>query len=77
MNFLETMNSALDTINGVIWADWVLYTVLGVGNRRGVWVQLAGSTLMVIGLMYAFYVKPVLVRRRQESSISRAQGVAA
>tara|TARA_B100001059_G_scaffold73922_1_gene71375 strand:- start:11461 stop:13842 length:2382 start_codon:yes stop_codon:yes gene_type:complete len=47
------------------------YTVLGVGNRRGVWVQLAGSVLMVLGLMYAFYVKPVLVRRRQESAIAK------
>jgi len=52
------------------------YTVLGVGNRRGVWVQLAGSILMVIGLMYAFYVKPVLVRRRQESAIAMAGGAA-
>ncbi len=48
------------------------YTVLGVGNRRGVWVQLAGSVLMVLGLMYAFYVKPVLVRRRQESALAQA-----
>lgn len=50
------------------------YTVLGVGNRQGVWVQLGGSVLMVIGLMYAFYVKPVLVRRRQEEAIAAAGG---
>ena len=52
------------------------YTVLGVGNREGVWVQLAGSVLMVIGLMYAFYVKPVLVRRRQEAALAGAGGEA-
>ena len=52
------------------------YTVLGVGNREGVWIQLAGSVLMVIGLMYAFYVKPVLVRRRQEAALAVAGGEA-
>ena len=44
------------------------YTVLGVGNRHGVWIQLAGGTLMVLGMLYAFYVKPVLIRRRQDRS---------
>jgi hypothetical protein len=43
------------------------YTVLGVGNRVGVWVQLAGGTLMTLGLLYAFYIKPVLIRRRQDA----------
>ena len=37
MTFLDTMNSVLDTINGVIWADWVLYTVLGVGVLFTIW----------------------------------------
>lgn len=44
------------------------YTGLGVGNRHGVHVQLAGCCLMVAGMLYAFYVKPVLKRRRQEQS---------
>ena len=42
------------------------YTVLGVGNRHGVWIQLSGGTLMVLGMLYAFYIKPVLIRRRQD-----------
>ncbi len=42
------------------------YTGLGVGNRQGVYVQLAGCCLMVAGLIFAFYVKPVLKRRRAE-----------
>lgn len=44
------------------------YTGLGVGNRHGVYTQLAGCCLMVIGMCYAFYVKPVLKRRRAEQS---------
>ena len=41
------------------------YTVLGVGNRNGVNVQLAGACIAVLGMIYAFYVKPILKRRRQ------------
>ncbi len=41
------------------------YTILGVGNRQGVGIQLAGVILSVIGMIYAFYVKPVIKRRRQ------------
>jgi len=40
------------------------YTGLGVGNRNGVYAMLGACTLAVIGMMYAFYVKPVLKRRR-------------
>jgi hypothetical protein len=40
------------------------YTGLGVGNREGVYVQLAGCCLSVLGMLYAFYIKPVIKRRR-------------
>ena len=33
------------------------FTGLGVGNRNGVYVQLAGCCLSVAGMIYAFYVK--------------------
>ena len=39
------------------------YTVLGVGNREGVHLQLAGCIIAVLGMIYAFTVKPVLKRR--------------
>jgi len=39
------------------------YTVLGVGSRHGVVMQLAGCIIAVIGMLYAFYVKPVIKRR--------------
>jgi hypothetical protein len=41
------------------------YTVLGVGNREGVHIQLLGCCIAVSGMLYAFYVKPVIKRRRQ------------
>ncbi len=41
------------------------YTGLGVGNRNGVHVQLAGCAIAVAGMIYAFYVKPIIKRRRQ------------
>jgi len=39
------------------------FTVLGVGNRNGVWTMLGGCMLSVVGMIYAFYVKPLLKRR--------------
>ena len=46
------------------------YTVLGVGNRVGVHVQLAGCCIAVLGMIYAFYVKPVIKRRRQDEVLA-------
>lgn len=39
------------------------FTVLGIGNRNGVWTMLTGCILSVIGMIYAFYVKPMIKRR--------------
>ncbi|MFM7808147.1 MAG: hypothetical protein ACKPEA_09515, partial [Planctomycetota bacterium] len=39
------------------------YTVLGVGSRNGVGMQLVGCIIAVLGMLYAFYVKPVIKRR--------------
>lgn len=48
------------------------HTVLGVANRRGVYVQLLGTIMTVVGLIYAFYVKPVIKRRRLEAAKASA-----
>jgi len=32
-----------------------------------VWVQLAGCIIAVVGMIYAFYIKPILKRRRLEA----------
>lgn len=50
------------------------YTGLGVGNRHGVYIQLAGCCFAVAGMIFAFYVKPVLKRRRAMSSRSKITG---
>ena len=53
------------------------YTVLGVGNRNGVYTQLLGCCISVLGMIYAFYVKPVIKRRRQEevlAGLARGRG---
>ncbi|MGA1056778.1 MAG: hypothetical protein ACO3Y3_03690 [Phycisphaerales bacterium] len=49
------------------------YTVLGVGNRHGIYTQLAGCTISVIGMIYAFYVKPVIRRRHLERAAAKAK----
>lgn len=43
--------------------DHESYTILGVGNRDGVLTMLLGCVLITLGMMYAFYVKPILKRR--------------
>lgn len=48
------------------------FTGLGVGNRNGVYTQLVGCCLSVAGMIYAFYVKPVLKRRRAEQQRAKA-----
>ena len=50
------------------------YTGLGVGNRNGVYIQLAGCCIAVSGMLFAFYVKPVLRRRRSERSRAKVFG---
>jgi len=44
------------------------YTVLGVGNREGVGIQLLGCCIAVLGMMYAFYVKPILIKRQRSGA---------
>lgn len=49
------------------------WTILGVGNRRGIWPMLLGSCLIPLGSWYAFYVKPWLIRRRQQAALAGAK----
>jgi hypothetical protein len=50
---------------GEVMSAGLNYTVLGVGNREGVYTQLLGCCIAVAGMIYAFYVKPMIKRRRQ------------
>jgi AGCS family alanine or glycine:cation symporter len=48
-NFIDGMNAVLDVINGVIWADWVLYVVLGVGVLFTLWTGFCQYRAIVHG----------------------------
>jgi len=41
------------------------FTILGVGNNPGIHIVALGGILMVLGIPWAFYVKPWLLRRRK------------
>ncbi|MFQ5492364.1 MAG: hypothetical protein ACE5GE_16765, partial [Phycisphaerae bacterium] len=44
------------------------FTGTGVGNRNGVYIQLFGCCVAVAGMIYAFYIKPIVIRRRQQAA---------
>lgn len=48
------------------------YTVLGVGNRLGVHQMLIGCCITVSGMIWAFYVKPTIKRKRQQAVCDRS-----
>jgi len=48
------------------------FTIIGVGTRPGVDVMITGCAMMLIGLMYAFYVKPLIIRRMKAKALARA-----
>ncbi len=49
------------------------FTILGVGNRPGVWIMVSGAILCAVGLMYAFYLKPVIIKRMKAKAIADAK----
>ncbi|MEM9065271.1 MAG: hypothetical protein AAGB51_07255 [Planctomycetota bacterium] len=65
----ETTQAATD--RGEMPRPIANFTILGVGNNPGIYVIALGGILMSVGIPWAFYVKPWLVRR--ESARLRAQ----
>lgn len=49
------------------------YTGLGVGTRDGVLVMLAGTVLAIIGMIYAFYIKPIIKRQQRLRVLATVQ----
>jgi hypothetical protein len=47
-------------------------STIGVGNRPGVVVMLTGCIMIVLGLLYAFYVKPIVIARMKAAAIAEA-----
>lgn len=50
---------------GLIPSPYATFTILGVGNNPGIHVIAFGGLLMAIGIPWAFYLKPYLVRREK------------
>jgi hypothetical protein len=48
-------------------------STIGVGNRPGVLIMLFGCVMIVGGLLYAFYVKPIVIRRMKAAALARAK----
>lgn len=52
--------------------DHESWTILGVGNRRGIVAMVLGCVLITLGLLYAFYVKPFLKQRIKAHYLAEA-----
>ncbi len=50
------------------------WTQLGVGNRPGVGIMIFGCAMIFGGLAYAFYLKPVIIRRMKLKALAQAAG---
>lgn len=42
------------------------FTILGVGNNPGIYIIATGAVLVAIGIPWAFYIKPLIMRRRRD-----------
>ncbi len=51
---------------GLLPRPFATFTILGVGNNPGIHIIALGSVLMGIGIPWAFYIKPWLVRREKK-----------
>jgi hypothetical protein len=77
---LVTVKSNNPAQSGDLWffqAQWdpgvEAHTVLGVGNRHGVHAMLFGTCVSIAGMIYAFYFKPVIIRRRKQAALAAAE----
>lgn len=53
-------------VRGELPKPYARFTILGVGNNPGIYVIAAGAVMMSVGIPWAFYVKPALIRRRKK-----------
>lgn len=49
------------------------WSVLGVGNRPGTYVMTAGCVLIIVGIFYAFYIKPLVIKRMKRQALASAK----
>jgi len=50
---------------GMMERPSVQFTILGVGNNPGIHIVAFGSVLMALGIPWAFYIKPLLIKRKK------------
>ena len=62
---------------GTLERPFARFTILQVGNNPGIHVIALGSILMAVGIPWAFYVKPWLVRREKARFASMAKAAQA
>jgi hypothetical protein len=75
----------ITSLNSPIYYDhgnWIFFqagydpdgqsSTIGVGNRPGVVVMVSGCIMIVVGLLYAFYAKPLVIRRMKIAALARA-----
>lgn len=48
------------------------WTILGVGTRPAVNMMTLGCVMIVFGVIYAFYLKPVIIRRMKQKALAEA-----
>jgi len=59
------MQSVSATQAGQLKRPFARYTILGVGNNPGIYIVAAGAVMMSIGIPWAFYIKPWIMRLRK------------
>ncbi|MEC9373370.1 MAG: hypothetical protein VYC34_05970 [Planctomycetota bacterium] len=53
------------------------FTILGVGNNPGIYIIAVGAVMMSVGIPWAFYVKPLIMKRRRDRLKKQAMESAA
>ncbi|MGD0540845.1 MAG: hypothetical protein ABSB33_04930 [Tepidisphaeraceae bacterium] len=79
--------TAQASLNSPIYFDhgsWIFFqagydpdgqsSTIGVGNRPGVGIMLTGCIMIVSGFLYAFYIKPIVIRRMKATALAKAKG---
>jgi hypothetical protein len=51
---------------GQLPRPYASFTILGVGNNPGIHVVALGAILMSVGIPWAFYIKPFIMKRRRD-----------
>jgi hypothetical protein len=54
--------------------DQQKFSIIGVGTRPAVNVMLCGCVMIFAGLMYAFWIKPVIIANMKAAALARAAG---